>query len=201
MSSDNKDRSAAPAGPTPHNFRDPGPWVRPENPLRPGAPPLVPGATASQGPAGQIPETAATAETAEELLVRLRRRYSAGHVKIELDGKRLMKLDSPVNIEAESNQWVYGFLGLGLVLGFAVGYKVGLATAAVGIVLYLTLGKALIRRRIARRVREKALADVVLWRKLWSFGGVSLEASTQGGGRCTAPKDNWLEFVRKQDRD
>jgi hypothetical protein len=85
-----------------------------------------------------------------------------------------------------------------LVLGFALGYKVGLAAGAVGVVLYYTVALPFVRRRIRRRVHEKALAELALWRKLWSFGGVTLVANGEGGLRCTAPQDNWLEFMRRQ---
>jgi hypothetical protein len=198
-----RDRSR---GPT---LFDPGPWVHPSHLFRRGgaaqasptatsaAGPVAPAGAAHAVPPATVP---AAVETAEELFQRLQALHAAGRVAIELDAKRLMTLDSPVNVEADGNQWVYGVIALSLVLGYAFGWKIGLATAAGGVVLYLTLGKATVHRRIRRRVHEKALADLAQWRKLWNYGGVTLTASGDAAQRCAAPKDNWLEFVRGQRR-
>jgi len=187
---------------------DPGPWVDPSHLFRRGGAAQVSRTATSPGvpvaPAGSaahaVPPVTAptTVETAEGLFQRLQALHAAGRVAIELDTKRLMKMDSPVNVEADSNQWVYGLLALSLVLGFAFGWKIGLATAGAGVVLYLTLGKATVRRRVRRRVHEKALAELSHWRKLWSYGGVTLTVNGDAAQRCAAPKDNWLEFVRRQ---
>lgn len=141
-------------------------------------------------------------ETASELLARLRRLHVDGRVAIDLDMKRLMHMDSPVSFEAESNQWVYGLLALTAALWYVSGYRIGLATAAVSLTLYLSLGKIYLRRRIARRVRGRALDDEAQWRKLWDFGGVTLRETKTGGddARCTAPGDNWMECVRRLSR-
>ncbi len=138
-------------------------------------------------------------ETASELLARLRRCHADGRVAIDFDMKRLMHMDSPVSFEAESNQWVYGLLALTAALWYVFGYKIGLATAAISLSLYLSLGKVYLRRRIARRVRGRALDDEAQWRKLWDFGGVTLQETKPGGAgaRCVAPGDNWMEFVRR----
>ena len=175
---------------------DPGAWVHPSDLFRRLAPAKLRDVAAT-APARTATSVAAR-ETAEDLFADLRELCAAGLVAIELDPKRLMKLDSPVNVEAESNQWVYGLVALGLVLGFAFGWKVGVAAAGIGAVLYLTLGKAVIRRRIRRRVHAKVLLDLSLWRRLWSFGGVVLAVSGKESGRCAAPEGNWLEFVREQ---
>jgi hypothetical protein len=142
-------------------------------------------------------------QTAAELLARLRRLHTDGRIAIDIDVKRLMHMDSPVGFEAESNQWVYGLLALTAALWYVFGYKIGLATAAVSLSLYLSLGKIYLRRRIARRVRGRALDDEAQWRKLWDFGGVTLRETKTGGdgARCIAPGDNWMEFVRRLSRD
>jgi hypothetical protein len=56
-----------------------------------------------------------------------------------------------------------------------------------------------LRRRIERRVREQVLEDVVRWRKLWTFGGVTLRVvgETDESGRCVSPRDNWMDLVRR----
>jgi len=175
---------------TPRN--EPGPWLGPGAMLRQArAAPVAPTHPRPSAPP-------APPETAEELFQRLRDLHKDARVLIDLDTKRLMHMDSPVGVEAESNQWVYALLVLTVVLWLALGYKIGVATSALAIILYLTVGKSYVRRRIERRVREHALENVTLWRKLWNFGGVALREAVSDGARCAAPQDNWMEFVRRQ---
>ena len=150
---------------------------------------------AQPGPAA--PPASPAPETAAELLGRLRGLHGEGRVAVDLDMKRLMHIDSPVAYEADSNQWVYGLLALTSALWYLLGYKVGLATAAASLTLYLSLGKMIVRRRIAGRVRGKAMDDEAHWRKLWDFGGVTLRETADSEARCVAPADNWMEFVRR----
>jgi hypothetical protein len=157
----------------------------PGAPLRPAVPQVA------------IPPEAA--ETAEELFRRLRKLCADDRVAIELDHKRLMHIDSPVSFEAWGNQLVYPLLLATCLLWWWLGWKVGAGVAVASVLLYLTLGKAYLHKRIERRVREQVLEDVVLWRKLWSFGGVSLRrvGDGDGAGTCASPRDNWMEFVRR----
>jgi len=155
---------------------------------RPTPPPVPPIA---------IPPEAA--ETADELFARLRMLCREGRVAIDLDNKRLTHIDSPVAFEAWGNQWVYSLLALTCGLWWWFGWKVGAGAAVASVLLYLTLGKTFLHRRIERRVREQVLEDVVRWRKLWSFGGIALRstAARAGDGLCASPGDNWMEFVRR----
>ncbi len=163
---------------------------------------FAPNVTLPQAPARpavpQVEVPPEAAETADELFARLRRFCADGRVTVDLDNKRLMHIDSPVSFEAWGNQWVYPLLLLTCAVWWAFGWKVGTGAAAASVLLYLTLGKALLHRRIERRVREQVLEDVVRWRKLWSFGGVSLRSTeAASGGICASPSDNWMEFVRR----
>src|SRR5215469_4183919 len=144
------------------------------NPTAPGRPPT---------PQVVIPPEAA--ETADELFARLRRLCAEGRVTIELDKKRLMHIDSPVSFEAWGNQLVYPLLLLTIVAWWWLGWKVGSGVAVVSVLIYLTIGKAFVYRRIERRVREQVLEDVVRWRKLWNFGGVSLHTKGEGAAAST----------------
>jgi hypothetical protein len=141
-------------------------------------------------------------ETAEGLFNGLRRLCAEGRIAIDLDNKRLMHIDSPVSFEAWGNQWVYSLLALTCVLWWWFGWKIGATAAVASVLLYLTLGKAFLHRRIERRVREQVLEDVVRWRKLWAFGGVALRDTidVSGAARCVSPNDNWMEFVRRLTR-
>jgi hypothetical protein len=151
-------------------------------------------------PMPQLPIPPEASDTADELFTRLRRLCAEGRVAIDLDSKRLMHIDSPVSFEAWGNQWVYPLLLLTCLVWWFFGYRIGAGAAVASVLLYLTLGKAFLHRRIERRVREQVLEDVVRWRKLWSFGGVSLRSTanpSSGDVVCASPRDNWMEFVRQ----
>src|SRR5579859_3949452 len=131
-----------------------------------------------------------------ELLRALRRLIAEGALTLELDMKRLDHIDSPVGVEADSNIWVYGAIPLCALVFWQLGLRPGLATVALAFVLYFTLGRRYVRRRLARRVRERALHESALWRRLWRFGGVALVDVAAGGTRCAAPEGNWMALVR-----
>lgn len=183
-----------------------GTFLRPAATIQPAmtvpnvsAPPAPKPPPAKPVPTVEIPPEAG--ETAEALFAQLRRLSVEGKVAIDLDLKRLMHIDSPVAFEAESNQWVYGLLVVTAAVWYWFGYRIGLAAAGASVLLYLTLAKALLRRRIERRVRDQVLEDLVRWRKLWNFGGVTIRTTAEGDGEvCLAPKDNWMSFVRRRGR-
>jgi hypothetical protein len=136
-------------------------------------------------------------ETAAALLSELRRLTAEGKIEIDVDPRRLNHIDSPVASEADGNIWVYGAVGLAALLLWWKGIVPAVAVLAVGALLYLTLGRAYIYRRIERRVREKALNDLEVWRKLWRFPGLRLKRmGTPGIADCASPEGNWMAFVR-----
>ena len=128
------------------------------------------------------------------LLKLLARACRSGTGAIEADAKRLQHVHSPGLSQADGNQWM---LAIAAVLG-ALWWALGLLWAAgalpLGVAIYMTIGRRTILRRLMRRV-DYRLDDPAVWSKLWDFGGVSLrEEST--GRRCTAPEEDWREFVR-----
>jgi hypothetical protein len=130
-----------------------------------------------------------------ELLRGLRGLIDSGAVRLELDLGKLDQMDSPVAVEADSNIWVYGAIPLCALVFWQLGLWPGLASIAAGLALYFTAGRAYVRRRLAARVRERALRDSELWRRLWRFGGVML-IDVGDGTRCAAPDGNWMALVR-----
>jgi hypothetical protein len=141
-----------------------------------------------------VPDLSETPPEAAELLAALRRLVGERKIDIEIDPRRLNHIDSPVASEADGNIWVYGAVGIAALLLWWKGPVPAVAVVAVGALLYLTLGRAYIHRRIERRVREKALQDLEVWRKLWRFPGLRLKAA--GTSECASPEGNWLAFVR-----
>lgn len=137
----------------------------------------------------------APGETAVELFRTLRRLVADGRVSLRCDFKRLHHMDCPVALEADSNIWAYAVLGAALVALWRGGWWAALAVGAAGAALYFTVGQAYVRRRIRRRIDERALASLDVWQRLWRFGGVAL-VPAGGGGTCAAPQGNWMALVR-----
>jgi hypothetical protein len=130
------------------------------------------------------------------LLRTLRGLIADGAVRLELDLARLDHIDSPVAVEADSNIWIYGGVLASGIVFWRAGLWPGIATVAAGLTLYVTAGRAYVRRRLRRRVEERALAESELWRRLWRFGGVAL-VERASGSRCAAPDGNWMALVRR----
>jgi len=134
-----------------------------------------------------------TDDSAVELFRRLRRLLAEGRVGIKLDFKRLQHMDCPVGSEADGNLWVYAVFAATALALWRGGWWVASAVGAAGIGLYFSAGLAFVRRRIRRRIDERALGSLEMWQKLWRFGGIALMA---GGETCAAPQGNWMELVR-----
>jgi hypothetical protein len=136
-----------------------------------------------------------TEPSVEDLFRELRRLVARGTLRLELDLARLDHIDSPVAVEADSNIWVYGLIVVCTVVFWQEGTLPGVAAIAVSLILYLTAGRRYVRRRLIRRVHERALGDGEVWRRLWRFGGVTLVV--EGAERCAAPHGNWMALVRR----
>ncbi|MDB5409099.1 MAG: hypothetical protein JWL84_4011 [Rhodospirillales bacterium] len=132
--------------------------------------------------------------TPAELMRLLRALIASGALRLDLDFKRLDHMDCPVAVEADSNVWIYAGVALCALVFWLGGAWIGLAAAAACLILYLTLGRRYVHRRLRRRIDEAALNDSEIWRRLWRFGGVALVADD--GIRCVAPEDNWMALVR-----
>lgn len=137
---------------------------------------------------------APTEETAEKLFSTLHRLRADGKVALRLDYKRLSHMDSPVGSEADGNIWAYGCLALTAAAWWFRGWQVAVAIAVAGVLAYFTLGRLYMHRRIRRRVDDKGLADLALWRRMWNFGGIVLVPTA--GEECAAPQGNWMALVR-----
>jgi len=138
--------------------------------------------------------TAPSEETAEKLFAALNSLRADGKLSLRFDYKKLTHLDSPVGSEADGNIWAYGGLAVAIAAWWFRGWQVAIGVAVAGVLIYVTLGRWYMHRRIRRRVEEKALADLAHWRRLWKFGGIALVSSV--GEECVAPQGNWMALVR-----
>ena len=132
--------------------------------------------------------------TDAELLAALRELLAAGRVRLELDIGRLEHPDSPVAVQAEATRWFYALAALLAAATWFGGWKGAVAALAASVAFWFGWVKRDVARRIRGRVDTLALADPVVWRKLWRRGGVVLHGAD--GARSAAPADNWMQFVR-----
>jgi hypothetical protein len=137
-------------------------------------------------------------DEATEQLRQLKKLVAAGTVSLKIDQKRLTHMDSPVACDPDSTRWLYGLAVISALVWWRGGTTYGLVAIAVSAVIYATVARTFVKRRLERRVQEIALSDPTIWRKLWRFGGVALVAKDRGpAAPCTAPKDNWVTFVQQ----
>jgi len=133
--------------------------------------------------------------TDSELLAALRALIERKDVRLELDAAKLDHMDSPVSVQSESTRWFFVlFVACGAAFWFG-GWIGGAVAVAVAIAVWFAWVRPGTHRRVRARVQDTAIKDAQTWRALWRFGGVSLVA---GDATCTAPGDNWMQFVRER---
>ena len=137
-------------------------------------------------------------DEATEQLNQLKQLLAEGKLSLKIDQKRLTHMDSPVVCDPDSTRWLYALAVIAAVVWWRLGTTYGLVAVAVAGLIYATLARTYVKRRLERRVQEKALSDPTIWGKLWRFGGVALVAKEGGEATlCTAPKDNWVTFMQR----
>ena len=136
-------------------------------------------------------------ESDADYLAKLRELIAAQSVRIQFDAKKLRQLDSPVVVVAETERWALGMVVLCGVVWWIFGLWIAVAALAAAAVAYALLGRRSIARNIERRIHDKALKDISVWRALWQFGGIILESAADGSERCSAPGGRWISFVER----
>ena len=141
----------------------------------------------------------APAETERELLAKLEAMVQSGKLILTVDRSKLSSLDFPLSSEVDGNLWVYGMAVVSALIWWRVGMWFGIAAGVASLVLYQTLGKAYIARRLDKRIRERGLKEMDTWRALWRFGGVILTPAG-GGAPCQGPQGSWFALARGGDK-
>ena len=133
-----------------------------------------------------------------ELLGRLRVLHEAGRIKLAVNRAKLSHMDFPLGLEADGNRWAYAIVLAIIPVWWFLGTYAGIAATVVGFLIYQTLGRRYVERRLLARIEDKGLGDIDNWRKLWRFGGVILTDPAKGE-TCLGPEGRWMAFVQGVD--
>ena len=146
----------------------------------------------------EIPD--APVETERELLAKLERagRQRQGDPDGRLPQQSCRAWTSRSAPEVDGNIWVYAMALVSVAIWWRTGMWFGIASGVTSLILYQTLGKAYVARRLDRRIRERGLQEMDTWRALWRFGGVIL---TPGRRRRTVARGpqvqgSWFAVAR-----
>jgi tetratricopeptide (TPR) repeat protein len=146
-------------------------------------------------PAARPPRPHAPEQNTRPLLHAL---VSSGRVGIEIDLARLDSMDSPVVMQSDMAKWFMLLIVAAAAAFWLGGLWVGLGVTVAGLALYQGLGRPHQRRRLIARIRDQALVEDGLWRRLWRFGGIILVSLDPARpGRCAAPDGDWIAFARQ----
>lgn len=129
-----------------------------------------------------------------EYLKILRDAIDTGLIKASLDLGKLEHIDSPISVQADSNQWIYGLIIIIAAASWFGGLWWGVGTATAGAAAWFTIGRRWHRTRMERRFHESALHSMEQWKKLWRMPGVVL-IDSKTGNECASPSGNWRAFV------
>ena len=130
--------------------------------------------------------------TDAESLAEIRTALLDGRADIAFDSGIDTHLDFPGNSESDKYQFILlGFVLIGLAYWKGTWTVVGGAVVLL-LAIYWLFWRNVIRRRMRQRFINKAMVDMKLWRKSWTFTGVKLSA---GAHECLSPKGNWRAFA------
>jgi hypothetical protein len=130
------------------------------------------------------------------LLSRLETLVRTERLHLEIDRRKMAHLDFPLASEIDGNIFVYPSLAISALIGWTMGMAAAAAAVAASFLCYQTLGKRFIERRLRRRILDRGLTELTLWRSLWRFGGVIL-STPDGQMSCQGPQESWSQFVSR----
>lgn len=137
-----------------------------------------------------------TLDSDEEYLKQLQVWVERDIVRLECDARKLTALDSPVAVQAEKERWAMATVVLAGIGWWQGGPWAALGAGVAVLVAYAVFGRRHGAKLIERRVREKALKEIDLWRKLWRHGGVRLIFTPERPSPvCASPDQSWIQFV------
>ena len=112
---------------------------------------------------------------------------------------------SPVWDAAENAAPLLAMLTISVILIFVIHVLVGLAATVLSVLIYLTIIRSWILKRVYDRAIEAATKNLHNWDLLWKKGGLVLSFNRSKNVRCLSPRDDWRAFaaryLRRQEVD
>ena len=135
--------------------------------------------------------------TDAELLRLIVTALGEGRADIAFSGGLESHMDFPGNSETDKGQFIIpGLVLIGLAYWFGNWWLVA-ASAVLVVAGYFGYWRGVVRARMRRRFVAKAMADLKLWRKSWSFPGITLTAVGEAkGDECRSPQGDWRAFAQ-----
>jgi len=94
-------------------------------------------------------------DEATEQLNQLKQLVADGKISLKIDQKRLTHMDSPVVCDPDSTRWLYALAVVAAVVWWRLGTTYGLVAIAVAGIIYATLARTYVKRRLERRSAGK----------------------------------------------
>jgi hypothetical protein len=110
---------------------------------------------------------------------------------------RLNRPGSPVWNPGENAAPLLVILSVSVVFILTGNLIVGTAMMVLGVLVYLSLIRPWILRRVYRRAFNAAIQNIHSWENLWSKGGLVVALNHTTKARCVSPADNWRTFVNR----
>ena len=131
--------------------------------------------------------------TDTESLAQIRAALQEGRAEIAFAPGLGTHLDFPGNSETDKGQFIIpGLVLIGLAYWFGNWWLVA-ASFVLVVAGYFGYWRGVVRARMRRRFVAKAMGDLKLWRKSWSFAGITLSAR---GEDCRSPQGDWRAFAQ-----
>src|SRR5262245_20746684 len=137
--------------------------------------------------------------TDAELLRLIVTALGEGRADIGFSGGLESHMDFPGNSETDKGQFIIpGLVLMGLAYWFGNWWLVA-ASVVLVVAGYFGYWRGVVRVRMRRHFVAKAMADLKLWRKSWSFAGMILTAQGKAKGEgeaCRSPQGDWRAFAQ-----
>ena len=123
--------------------------------------------------------------------------HQRGEIAIDVDARSLAHPHCPLSARVYSTQVFYAIV---VVVGLSLwlfGYQIAIGVAAAALLLYWSVGRRLVHRKMREVICAQITGNFEVWRKMWRFGAITLSRESPNGlVHCRAPEESWRAFAR-----
>jgi hypothetical protein len=130
--------------------------------------------------------------TDNESLAVLQKALQDGRATVAFSPGITNHLDFPGNSETDKGQFILVGLALMVLAYWKGSWPVVGGVFLLLVAVYWLFWHKIVLQRMRRRFIGKVMGDLKLWRKSWTFKGVTL---TGQGQECQSPKGDWRAFA------